>query len=296
LRDLKINRFAEMFEMQSNIKELLDKLENAIDLQPVLQYPHLVHAEYVKPTKKNLNRVKSMFEVLEREFKEIEDFISTTMDDLEKLWKYLDVPEEDQIHFSKLTNDRWMCSKLQVELDRCRELKQKKIPEICEKLREEIAEYQIKCKKSNRLRNKLADSNDERELHHLERELESLKEFYAQHEDLLQLVNQRENIEKEKEALKAKQNENLNDRLKNRGGRLLQEANEMKILEKKMLKAETDVSQALKEYYEKTGQTFKVNGEPLLCNLSKIRPVMKNQYSLPDLRLKRAFSSVGNAQ
>ncbi|CRK99628.1 CLUMA_CG012940, isoform A [Clunio marinus] len=258
-------------KFQQEAKELAEKLE--IDCSNVKK----LLEDDLQLTAANVDKLEEIV-VDWRERKILYQEIENVRSQIEIIWKDLEVSDEVQSEFDSLPLNNESLDKLQAELQRCNQLKLEKFPKLVDQLIQEIFEYSEKCKKPVPLRMHPEDY-DQSNLIELEANLKDLKVFYEENEKVLTLLDKRDNLKTELEALKVKQ-QDLRSRLQNRGGQLLKDEQERKLLEKKLQKAEIALSKAAAEYQSIHNTPFTVNGELLkLEKLNVRRKSIKKPYN-----------------
>lgn len=82
------------------------------------------------------------------------------------------------------------------------------------------------------------------------------------HRNIFELFNERNNWFEKKKALDAKQNDR--NRYNNRGGQLLREEKERKLMDMKIPKIENEIKALVQEYRQQNDQDFMINGEGIV--------------------------------
>ncbi|KAI8513726.1 PREDICTED: protein regulator of cytokinesis 1-like isoform X1 [Branchiostoma belcheri] len=184
------------------------------------------------------------------------------------LWDRLMIEQAERDAFNK-DNQGFkprVLKALRDEIERCRELKLQNIRRYVEGLRAEITQLWNKCYFSQEQRNQFTEffsddfTEDLLEIH--DQQVARLKQYYDSNRDILKFVEKWEDLWKK--MLEFERRANDPSRYNNRGGGLLQEEKERKKVHKLLPKVEEEVSRAIKEYEQKTGQPFLVDGCPFL--------------------------------
>lgn len=260
LRDEKYNRFGKILELRQRIKEILTKLE----ISTLSEYDeNLLNSTELKPTKHNIEKIEQLLENCTDQYDRMEYQMKDMKKRLAQLWKYLDVGESHQQRYEKyseVTQSNY--DKMTHEVERCEKIKRENIKVFIERVREEIELYWDMCLKSEaeRLRFPSYTTNifneDVLELH--EDELRDLKTFYENNETIFKLIKERTDLWSQLEILQNKEQDPK--RYNNRGGQLLKEEKERKMLMSKLPKIEDRLTQACDQYEKETNRPFTING------------------------------------
>ncbi|KAG5673263.1 hypothetical protein PVAND_003326 [Polypedilum vanderplanki] len=260
LNDLKYKRLEEIANIREDIKVIVKKLE----LLVLGDYEYnLVNSENIKPTKSNIEKLHEFYIMLDAQYKKMESQIHDMRKRLIQLWKYLDIPIVYQQKFDKYSDiTQTTYDKLHFEVQRCEQIKKDNIRVFIEKIRVEIEEYWNMCLKSEaeRMRFKSFTSNtfneDVLELH--EDELRNLKMFYEKNEQIFKLIEERQALWDQMELLQNKEQDPK--RYANRGGQLLKEEKERKMISIKLPKIEAKLLEMAEEFERENNQPFKIFG------------------------------------
>lgn len=215
----------------------------------------------------NMGKLKEFKDKLMEQMEETKCRVEKMREDLMALWKYLDEPSDvcqsflDK-HFGYSTGT---INALSTEINRCKEKRKENIFRYVTQVRHELMNLWDLCRYCDVERNAFAPfySNTFTEdlliLHELE--VERLRKFYNENRMIFDLLDQRENLLKKiKELL---QRANDPDRYHNRGGQLLMEEKERKVIQKKLPKIEAELKQLISEYEAAHDQIFTINGTSL---------------------------------
>ena len=247
-------------------------------------------AEALQPTSENVKSLEHEVKDLRSKYLKIRKEIDEVTAQVKKLWEHLEIPQEYKRHILKdFSYKQETKVKLEAELEKCKSLKLAKLPQLIESLRELISEYAQKCKKSEKYRIRSAAFEvkiyDEKVLRQHDLELNQLKTFYEENEEIFKLEAERGELKAQIESL-LNNLEDFKARFKNRGGNLLKEEQERKSLERKLIKNETSLSKLIDDFQAKFNSPFYIFDEPLNINQST-----KSRY---DLRLKKPFGDRTN--
>lgn len=256
----KFRRFEEISNYRHDIQSILVSLE----ITKLDDYDAaLVHDETIKPTTSNINKLKDLHHTFDRKLEVMSAHIVDMRIKLQSLWKYCDVPEREQKRFANyVKNNQTTYEKLHSEIERCDKIKRDNIKHFITKVREEIVEYWDKCLKSQAERLRFSSFNttifneDLLELH--EDELRGLQTFYEHNEDIFKLYHERNDMWQQMEVLMNKESDPK--RYNNRGGQLLKEEKERKLIGMKLPKIETRLIDMVNNYEMQCNKAFTVDG------------------------------------
>lgn len=253
-------RFDRISEMRSEIRELMEKLElttlNERD-------NNLLNSVDIKPTLLSIEKLEQLKDVLVSQYDKMKHQIEDMQKRLAQLWKYLEIPDSHQRRFAKYTEITLTnYDKLIAEVQRCDQIKKENIRNFIEKVREEIEVYWEKCLKSNaeRLRFPSFTANtfneDVLELH--EDELRDLKSFYEDNEEIFNMIKDRQDLWNQMELLVNKEADPK--RYNNRGGQLLKEEKERKMISMKLPKIEAKLIEMVETFEANNNRNFTMFG------------------------------------
>jgi Ase1/PRC1/MAP65 family protein len=243
IRDEQYNRFGKILELRDRIKSIMQKLE----LSSVSEYDkNLLSSTELKPTKLNIEKLEQLHDNFVDTFDRMEYEMKEMKKRLAQLWKYLDVTQSQQHKFDKYSEtSQTNYDKMMAEVQRCEQIKRENIKIFIERVRLEIEEYWDKCLKSDAERMRFPSyttnvfNEDVLELH--EDELRDLKVFYENNESIFKLIKERNDLWSQLEILQNKEQDPK--RYNNRGGQLLKEEKERKMLTLKLPKVEEKLIQ-----------------------------------------------------
>ncbi|CRK88377.1 CLUMA_CG002154, isoform A [Clunio marinus] len=260
LNDEKYNRFGKMMELRDNIKNIVARLEITLK-----EYDcNLITNNDMKPTLHNIEKLEHLFEVLSSQYEKMKYQIGDMRSRLSQLWKYLEVSEDQRMvyeNYTEVTQSNY--DELLAEVQRCEQIKKENIRSFIEKIREEIELYWDKCLKSDTERLRFPSftvntyNEDVLELH--EDELRDLKMFYEDNEAIFKIIQERQELWEQMEMLQNKEADPK--RYNNRGGQLLKEEKERKMLAMKLPKIETKLIEMVEKFEEQHGRPFTVYGK-----------------------------------
>lgn len=278
--DQELESFKSYLQKQENEKVRLEntfvelrhsviKMMDDLNIAPCSSFEQLVcdkPKEFVFSTN-NMTKLRELKDDLKTQIEEAKCRVEKMREDLVALWKYLDEPSEVcQLFLDKHSgNSTDTINALGAEIKRCKEKRKENIFKYVTQIRFELMKLWDLCKFCDAERNSFAPfySNTFTEdlliLHELE--VERLRKFYNENRTIFDLLDQRENLlTKIKELL---QRANNPDRYHNRGGQLLMEEKERKVIQKKLPKIEAELKQLINEYESAHNQTFTIHGTSL---------------------------------
>lgn len=251
-------------------RQAICKLYEELGTKPVLTFEkEIVSQEIVenfKLTKDNMNRLADLVEKLECQLEDAKQTVVELREKLNMLWNYLEEPEEHREQFlaSHVGHSVEIISSLKEELSRCEAKKRENIAKIVGRIREVLVEEWDRCLISQEERDKFRAfhincfTEDLCDLH--EFEIKSLKDFYRNNEQIFTLLSKHEKLFKRLLDLENK-GKNVN-RYYNRGGQLLQEERERKIITKELPQVEDELRNLLRKFEEENGRPFTTFGVP----------------------------------
>jgi len=252
-------------DLRHNIIKMMDELH----ISPCSPFKELVcnNPEEFVFSSNNMTKLKELKDELKTQMEEIKCRVEKMKEDLLALWKNLDEPADVcQLFLDKYSGyNTSIINALSIEIKRCKEKRKENIFKYVTQIRFELMNLWDLCKYCDVERNAFAPfysntfTEDLLVLHELE--VERLRKFYNENRTIFDLLDQRENLlTKIKELL---QRANNPDRYHNRGGQLLMEEKERKIIQKKLPKIEAELKQLINEYETTHNQMFTIYGTSL---------------------------------
>ncbi|KAL0269570.1 UNVERIFIED_CONTAM: hypothetical protein PYX00_007260 [Menopon gallinae] len=262
------NRKLTLTETSQKIQRIFKEL----DIKPSLNFERDVisdetHENFVL-SNENMKQLEDLLARLEQQVEELKERAEELCAKLNVIWDYLDEPEEHRKQFLETHTGYSMpvINALREELDRCEEIKKKNISKIVVKMRQVLTEEWDKCLISKDEREKFRPfysdcyTQDLLDLH--ECEIERLRNYYRENEEIFTLIPKHEKLFKKLIDLE-NTSKNAN-RYYNRGGQLLQEERERKQITKELPVVEEELRAALRKYEEEKGTPFTSYGVPML--------------------------------
>lgn len=210
-------------------------------------------------------KLKEVQEDLEKQLNRIKDEVEVIKEELVALWDDLDEPTNlRQAFFDNHSGYSQSTIKaINEEIKRCKE--KAHIAKCVGQIRAELTKLWNLCKYSESQRKKFTAfysriyTEDLLTLHELE--VDKVQKFYDTNRSIFDLLEERENLFSKMKELEHRAN-NPN-RLNNRGGQLLAEEKERKIIQKKLPKIEAQLHDLINDYEVKHQQPFYINGVSL---------------------------------
>lgn len=271
LKDERLNRYDRILQLRENIKSVLDSLEITV----LSEYDNnLVYSTEIKPTVHNIGKLEEFYATLMSQYDKMKSHIEDMKKRLAQLWKYLDIPEKHHRQFAKYTKvTQSTYDKLLAEVQRCELIKKENIRNFIERVRVEIEEYWDKCLKSDAERMRFPSysantyNEDVLELH--EDELRDLKTFYENNEAIFHIIQERQELWNQMETLQNKESDPK--RYNNRGGQLLKEEKERKMITMKLPKIEAKLIEMVEKFEGENHRPFTMFGV-------KIQDIIERDY------------------
>ncbi|XP_060551130.1 protein regulator of cytokinesis 1-like [Ruditapes philippinarum] len=225
-------------------------------------------------SKDNMHALDALVAELLSSKTKLEMTVAKLWDKLHTLWERLEVPKHEQELFEngKEGIKPAVIEALNEEIERCEAQKLAHIQKFIDGIRQELENWWNKSYISAKQRSEFkyfTDNNYTEELLALhEKEVASVKEYYENHKQILELVGKREvlfhkMIEFEKRA------NDPNRFFSDRGGKLLLEEKERKALMKQLPKVEQNVKDDILLWEKEHGRTFLVNGMSFIRYIEK---------------------------
>lgn len=253
----------------TDIRRTIIKMVGDLDVSPSSPFEELIcnNPEEFVLNASNMTKLREFRDELDTQMKDTKCCVEKMKEDLLALWKYLDEPAEVYQSFLEKYSgyNANTVNAFSVEIKRCKEKRKENIFKYVTQIRYELLNLWDLCKYCEAERHAFAPfysntfTEDLLMLHELE--VERLKKFYNENRTIFELLEQREKlITKIKELL---QRANNPDRYHNRGGQLLMEEKERKVIQKKLPKIEVELKKLIDEYETKHNQVFTIYGTSL---------------------------------
>lgn len=264
LREERVERMNKVSTMRREIKNFLQTLDLKINTE---HEDRLLNHRQIKMNKETFDGLKRMHECYESQVKELRENIEGIRTKLGNLWDRLNTSPNTRSKFNRYNDyNQHTYDIFYNELQRCEALKSQNIKLFVQQIREEIAKWWEKTLKSEVQKSRFSNftstcySDDLLVLH--EMELEDLKLYYETNKQIFELYADRNILWDRMNALEAKASEP--GRYNNRGGQLLKEEKERKIIATKLPKIEQQISELVRQYEEREHAPFLVYGENII--------------------------------
>ncbi|KPI92615.1 PREDICTED: protein regulator of cytokinesis 1-like [Papilio xuthus] len=263
-RDKRVEIF---LNTQVEIKDIMEKLH----IKPQNKFEQLVVSSLsvdFKVTDLNMDRLAKLQQDLQDKYQQTNNRVLELRERLAKLWDCL---EEDHIYRENFLQAHIGCNPdtenaLKEEIRRCDQIKRQKIQVFVANVRTKIKLMWDNLMYSQKEREEFVHyyqdtfTEDVLTLHELY--LEKLTKHYNEQREIFDLVATRKNLWCKMTELEARATEP--GRYHNRGGQLLKEEKERKAIASNLPKIEAQIRELVTAYQERTGNTFTVDGKPLL--------------------------------
>lgn len=252
-------------------RQIIIKLYSELGTQPLLNFEkELLSEEVIERfalTNENMAKLDELRCELEAQLEDAKEKVKDLKEKLSLLWNYLGEPTDYKEEFmSKHTGcNAGTINALKEELARCEIKKRENISTIVERIREVLVEEWDKCRIGKEEREKFRPFNincfteDLCDLHELE--IKRLKKFYFDNEQIFVLLEKHEKLFNK--LLDLENGSKNANRYYNRGGQLLQEEKERKVITKELPIVEDELRHLLKMYKEEHGEPFTSFGTPV---------------------------------
>lgn len=209
-----------------------------------------------------------LLEQLEEKLRIAQDRRDQIVESLRSMWDYLEESQDHQqailCNFSGCTSEH--LAGLQAELERCKKEKSANIGKFVERIRSELSKQWDKCLVSDDVRNEFRVfrltyyNEDIYDLHQLE--LDRWKKFHTDNHRIFELYKQHNSLFEK--LLELNGRGKSANRYHNRGGQLLQEERQRKMVAKELPRVEEELRNAAAEFESKNGEPFTILGENVL--------------------------------
>ncbi|KAH8287110.1 hypothetical protein KR054_003241 [Drosophila jambulina] len=295
LRAQRVLRLKEMDQLRQSIKQNMKLLEclPQSDLEERLlnQVDHCL-------TPEAFERLRRLEKELSDQMQEMRERIDDMRGKIHVLWERLQETDEYAMRRVREATEytQYTYDVLREELQRCQALRRQNLKIFIEQLRVEINKWWDLTLKSPQERKRFtsyfADIESEDVLDVLEMELDCLQAFYSSNKKIFELYANRAELRSRMEALDAKANEP--NRFKNRGGQLLKEERERKVISVKLPKIEQQITELVNAYVSQANTPFLVFGEDILKTMAS--DWQSKQESSSSARKKQDPTSAASKQ
>lgn len=263
LDDLKVERLRRtdiIRNLRQSIKLFIHDLQ--IELATDEQMS-LVYNEQILPTLRNISKLERIEQELSQQFEDMKMEIDKYRAKLGVLWEFLQIGQATRQKFEKFNSyNQNTYDILYQEFNRCESIKRENIEKYVHKIRHEIIQFWDLCYKSTEERERFSPfqsqtyNEDLLTLH--EMELAELKEFYEQYKNIFEMYEERKHLWEQMDALEKKKTDP--NRYNNRGGQLLKEEKERKMINVRIPKLESQLLEMCNEYESRSKKPFTIEG------------------------------------
>ncbi|XP_015511928.1 protein regulator of cytokinesis 1 isoform X1 [Neodiprion lecontei] len=251
-------------DAQNGIIDIMDELR----LTPESGFESQVYnGENFVYTTVNMTKLREFHDNLKKMLINAKQEAEEKREQLQDLWKYLEEPSEKCQEFLD-RNKGYTVITLKAfddEIKRCKQKRSENIAEYVVKLRCQIEALWDQCQIGDEERRAFKPftyqtfTEDLLILHEIE--AETLRKYYEDNRVIFELLEERDNMWQQIANLEQRANDP--NRYQNRGGQLLAEEKERKVIQKKLPKIEKELEGLLEDYQSKNGKPFTTHGVPL---------------------------------
>ncbi|XP_008178623.1 protein regulator of cytokinesis 1 isoform X7 [Acyrthosiphon pisum] len=317
LTNTQIKRRSTFAEQKSKVESLLADLGEI----PILQFDKMVLGDpnQFQLSKSNLDELQKLIKRLENQTENQKCMAMELRTKLNSLWDRLQIDVSYREHFvsTKKGFGKSVIQELKLEVERCETLKKENIKQFIEKLRSELNDLWDRCHFGERQRKQCpvyySTEYNEDVMDLLDIEVDNAKKFYNDNISIYHLFEEREHLWNKMIMMQEQANDPA--RLwQNRGGQLLKEEKERKIIQKELPKVERELKNQLLSYEQRENKIFyyrderlfdfierqwdelKSNKKILQQTKSKIQSGTKPQTPLTATRSKRKIVGTSSNQ
>ncbi|XP_025192531.1 protein regulator of cytokinesis 1-like isoform X2 [Melanaphis sacchari] len=317
LKNTQIKRRSTFLEQKTKVELLLADLGEI----PILQFDKMVLGDpnQFQLSKSNLDELQKLIKRLENQTENQKCVAMELRTKLNSLWDRLQIDVTYREHFvsTKKGFGKTVIQDLKLEVERCETLKKENIKQFIEKLRSELNDLWDRCHFGDRQRKQCqvyySTEYNEDVMDILDIEVDNAKKFYNDNISIYHLIEEREHLWNKMIMMQEQANDPA--RLwQNRGGQLLKEEKERKIIQKELPRVERELKNHLQSYEQRENKIFyyrderlidfmerqwdelKSNKKNLQQTKSKIQTGMKPQTPLTATRSKRKIVTSSSNQ
>nr|CAD7430049.1 unnamed protein product [Timema monikensis] len=253
------------------MKEKIIAIIKEIQWVPSLDFEKMIvcenDSEFIL-SKENMSKLKKLLEKLDAELEEAKSLRVELQDKLTLLWDRLHIGHNDRKKFLSRAKGcvAEVINMLRQEVNLCEDLKRQNIKTYVQQTRKELNEWWSRCHFANEQKRQFIPffsdcyTEDLLDLHELE--TQKLKTFYESNINMFQLLDKRQKLWDKRLDLENRAND-PSRLFENRGGQLLQEEKERRLIQKDLPKIETELLNLARKYENEHNKPFLVNGEDI---------------------------------
>lgn len=212
----------------------------------------------------NMTKLREFRDRLHGEIEALKELADKKRQELIKLWDYLNVTQDE---CNKFLNeypgfDTATITALNKEIKHCKDIRKANMEKYVGEIRQEIIKWWDKCRIGQVERDDFRPFNyetcneDTLTIHEIE--VEKLRRYYEENEKIFEMLNQESEMWiKLKELMLREDDPN---RFNNRGGQLLEEEKQRKLINKALPKISEQLIQLLSQYEQENGKQFLIDG------------------------------------
>jgi len=279
LKNTHIKRRATFLDQKAKVESLFMVLDEI----PVLQFDKLVlgDPDQFQLSKSNLDELQKLIKRLEDQTENQKCIAMELRTKLNSLWDRLQIDVTYREHFVSVKKGfgKRVISELKKEVERCETLKKDNIKQFIEKLRDELNDLWDRCHFGPRQRKQCHvyynNEFNEDVMDLLDIEVENAKKFYEDNIAIYRLIEDREHLWNKMIMMQEQANDPA--RLwQNRGGQLLKEEKERKVIQKELPRVEKELKSLLQAFEQREGRLFLFDDERLLNEIDRQWNEMKS--------------------
>ncbi|XP_022180985.1 protein regulator of cytokinesis 1-like isoform X2 [Myzus persicae] len=272
LKNTQIKRRSTFLEQKSKVQSLMADLGEI----PILQFDKMVleDTDQFLLSKSNLDELQKLIKRLENQTENQKCMAMELRTKLNSLWDRLQIDVTYREHFvsTKKGFGKTVIQELKLEVERCETLKKENIKQFIEKLRSELNDLWDRCHFGDRQRKQChvyySTEYNEDVMDLLDIEVDNAKKFYNDNISIYRLFEEREHLWNKMIMMQEQANDPA--RLwQNRGGQLLKEEKERKIIQKELPKVERELKNQLLSYEQRENKIFYYRDERLFDFIEK---------------------------
>ncbi|XP_008549083.1 protein regulator of cytokinesis 1 isoform X3 [Microplitis demolitor] len=249
-------------EMRLSIMAMMNEMAHV----PSLEFERIVCHDYENFifSTSNMKKLRDLHSDIEEQLQAAKEDAKKKRQELIKLWKFLEIPEEKCQEFLAIHSgyDIPTLNALQKEIRKVQELRLENISKFIEKLRVDIQHWWDVCKLSKEERDDFTFFNskifteDMLRIHEIE--IERLRQHYEENKKIYDLLEKWEETWGQMKEIQRRSEDP--DRFHNRGGQLLADEKIRKACNKNLPKLVTQLNELVAEYEKKYRKPFKISG------------------------------------
>ncbi|XP_057338745.1 protein regulator of cytokinesis 1-like isoform X1 [Microplitis mediator] len=266
-------------EMRLSIMAMMNEMKHV----PSHEFERLVCHDYENFifSTSNMKKLRELHSDVEEQLHAAKEDAKKKRQELTKLWKFLEIPEEKCQQFLEIHSgyDIPTLNALQKEIRKVQELRLQNISKFIEKLRVDIQHWWDVCKLSKEERDDFTFFNskifteDMLRIHEIE--IERLRQHYEENKKIYDLLEKWEETWGQMKEIQRRSEDP--DRFHNRGGQLLADEKIRKACNKNLPKLVAQLNEMAAEYEKKYRKPFKISGLTITEYIEQEHEKLKNE-------------------